>query len=82
MTEQSTMKDSTLEFTAAEDSREFLVKRLTDKQLELSKLGLDVAPLVRANIQFDIAEIMLDVADAGMREAAWGLAKEAFIIYH
>ncbi len=58
-----------------------MVKRLTDKQLELSKLGLDVAPLVRANIQFDIAEIMLDVADAGMREAAWGLAKEAFIIY-
>ena len=81
MTEQSTNNDSTLAFTAAEDSREFLVKRLADKQLELSKLGLDVDPLIRANIQFDIAEIMLDVAGAGMTEAAWGLAKEAFIIY-
>jgi hypothetical protein len=81
MTEPSNANDSGLEFTAAEDSREFLVKELTTKQDELAKITLTTPPLERAKLQAEIAEIMLDVADAGMPEASWGLAKEAFLLY-
>lgn len=81
MTDTSNANDSGLEFTAAEDSREFLVKELATKQGELAKIGLATPPLERAKVQAEIAEIMLEVADAGMPEAAWGLAKEAFLLY-
>lgn len=72
---------SSLEFTAAEDSRQFLAKTLQEKQSELQKLNLDSPPLTRANLQLEIADIMLDIAEPGMIEAAWGYAKESFLIF-
>ncbi|MEE9351113.1 MAG: hypothetical protein V3U78_02540 [Thiotrichaceae bacterium] len=73
--------ESSLEFTAAEDSRKFLATELKQKQDKLQKLTIDSSQIIRANLQADIAEIMLDIADAGMIEAAWGYAKESFLIY-
>jgi len=70
-----------LEFTAAEDSRKFLAGELKEKQDKLSQLTLKSSPIERANLQLDIADIMLDIADNGMIEAAWGYAKESFLIY-
>lgn len=81
MTEPSNANDSGLEFTAAEESREFLIKELATKQAELAKITLETLSLERAKLQAEIAEIMLEVADAGMPEACWGLAKEAFLLY-
>ena len=72
---------SGLEFTEASESREFLRKELDKKQLQLAQLTIDSDPIERANLQYDIAEIMLDSGGAGMPEAAWGLAKESFNIY-
>lgn len=77
----SSKNNAGLEFTAAEESREFLVKRLAEKQEALAKINLGTPPLERAHLQHEVAEIMLDVAEAGMPEAAWGLAKESFLIY-
>ncbi len=73
--------ESSLEFTAAEDTRKFLATELKQKQDKLQKLTIDSSQIIRANLQADIAEIMLDIADAGMVEAAWGYAKESFLIY-
>ncbi len=72
---------SGLQFTEAKESREFLKSQLDKKQNELAQLKVDCDPLERAGIQYEIAEIMLDSGGAGMPEAAWGLAKEAFVIY-
>lgn len=69
------------EFTAADESRQFLVDELKKKQQRLSELTLESNPLERANVQLDIADIMIDMAEPGMPEAAWGLAKEAFLLY-
>ncbi len=73
--------DSSLKFTAADESREFLAKELKEKQNKLQQLTLDSSQIIRANLQVDIAEIMLEIADAGMVDAAWGYAKESFLIY-
>jgi len=76
------MSDSNpVEFTAADESREFLLSELNKKQTQLQQLTIDCDPLERATLQSTIAEIMLDVAESGMPEAAWGLAKEAFEIF-
>ena len=74
-------KQSGLEFTEAAESRDFLKRTLNEKQTLLAQLNPKSTPLERANLQFEIAEIMLDVAENGMPEAAWGLAKEAFKLY-
>jgi len=73
--------DSGLEFTEAAASRDFLKRILNEKQAELAQLNPKSTSLERANLQFQIAEIMLDLAENGMPEAAWGLAKEAFNLY-
>ncbi|MEE9304091.1 MAG: hypothetical protein V3U84_09930 [Thiotrichaceae bacterium] len=70
-----------LEFTAADESRKFLANELKEKQNKLQQLTLDSSQIIRANLQLDIAEIMLEIADAGMVEATWGYAKESFLIY-
>ena len=72
---------SSLEFTAADESRQFLGEQLKEKQQLLMQLTPNTPDLQRADLQLDTAEIMLEVADAGMVEAAWGYAKESFLIY-
>ncbi|MEZ5534921.1 MAG: hypothetical protein R3F02_04785 [Thiolinea sp.] len=73
--------DNPLEFSAAPDSRQFLQQELDKRQQQLMKLTPASDPLQRAGLQFEIAEIMLELAGQGMPEAAWGLSKEAFEIY-
>lgn len=77
----SQAQESGLQFTEASESREFLRNELDKKQKELAALTIDTDPLVRADLQYEIAKIMLDSGSAGMPEAAWGLAKESFKIY-
>ena len=77
----SNNKDSGIEFTEAAETREFLKRTLNEKQALLAQLNPKSTPLERANLQLQIAEIMLDIAENGMPEAAWGLAKEAFNLY-
>ncbi len=74
-------KASGLQFTEATESRDFLKSELNKKQAQLGQLKADCDPLERAQLQYEIAEIMLDAGENGMPEAAWGLAKEAFQIY-
>lgn len=82
MSDSNTQKqESGLQFTEASESRDFLRNELDKKQKELAQLKVDCDPLVRADLQYQIAEIMLDFGGAGMPEAAWGLAKESFKIY-
>lgn len=69
------------DFTAADESREFLADALKKKQQQLAGMTFETPPIERANVQLDIADIMIDIAEAGMAEAAWGLAKEAFLLY-
>lgn len=79
--ENQNENEKNLEFTAAEDSRQFLAEELKEKQEKLQQLTLKSSPIERANIQLDIAEIMLEIAESGMIEATWGYAKESFLIY-
>ena len=72
---------SGLEFTEATESRDFLKRTLNEKQALLAQLNPKSSPIERANLQLEIAEIMLDVSESGMPEAAWGLAKEAFKLF-
>ncbi len=74
-------KPSNIEFSAPDDSKAFLNKELAKKQKQLSELSANSDPLEKANLQYDISEIMLDIANPGMSETAWGMAKEAFDIY-
>lgn len=76
------MNDSTpVEFTASNDSRVLLKQELAQRQAELMQLTPISDPLERANVQYDIAEIMLELDEPGMREAAWGMTRESFEIY-
>ncbi len=70
-----------VEFTAPDESVAFLKQELAKKQKQLMQLTLDSEPLERANLQYDISELMLDIAKPGMAEAAWGMTKESFKIY-
>jgi len=72
---------SGLEFTEASESREFLRQEFEKKQQQLAELKIDCDPIERANLQHEIAEIMLERGGNGMPEAAWGLAKESFLAY-
>ncbi len=72
---------SGLEFTEASESRKFLKQQLDKKQKQLSEIRIDCDPIERAELQHEIAEIMLELGGNGMPEAAWGLAKESFLIY-
>jgi len=81
MKKDSESNHPSLAFTEADESRDFLKRTLNDKQGLLAQLNPQSSSLERANLQLQIAEIMLDIAENGMIEAAWGLAKEAFTIY-
>lgn len=81
MTDKTESHTSGLEFTEASESRDFLKQQLDQKQTQLVQLKPDCDPLERAHLQHEIAEIMLDSGGNGMPEAAWGLAKESFLIY-
>jgi len=81
MKKDSESNHPSLAFTEADESRDFLKRTLNDKQGLLAQLNSQSSSLERANLQLQIAEIMLDIAENGMIEAAWGLAKEAFTIY-
>ncbi|MEB4592192.1 hypothetical protein VSS37_14470 [Candidatus Thiothrix sp. Deng01] len=70
-----------VKFTADNDSRLLLKNELSQRQAQLMRLTPASNPLDRASTQFDIAEIMLDLDEAGMREAAWGMTRESFEIY-
>ncbi|HIO91343.1 MAG TPA: hypothetical protein EYG68_00680 [Leucothrix mucor] len=72
---------SNIEFTAPDDSKAFLNDELTKKQEQLQQLASDADPLERAGLQYDMSEIMLDLATAGMSETAWNMTKQAFNIY-
>lgn len=70
-----------VEFSAPDQSKTFLKEQLAKKQKQLMQLTLNSPPLERANLQYDISELMLDIAKLGMPEAAWGMTKESFKIY-
>ncbi|MCK5918505.1 MAG: hypothetical protein KAG34_08770 [Cocleimonas sp.] len=72
---------SNVEFSAPDESKTFLKEELAKKQKQLMQLTLSSEPLERANLQYDISELMLDIAKPGMTEAAWGMTKESFKIY-
>ena len=82
-TTNDTTQDQTsgLEFTEASESRDFLRGEFDKKQKQLAELTIDADPIQRAELQHEIAEIMLDLGGSGMAEAAWGLAKESFLVY-
>ncbi|MGB0846143.1 MAG: hypothetical protein ACPGSM_05430 [Thiolinea sp.] len=73
--------DNPLAFSEADDSRHFLRAELNKRQQDLMRLTPASEPLQRAQLQYDIAEIMLELNEQGMPEAAWGLAKEAFQLF-
>ncbi len=76
------MSDSTpVEFTASDDSRQLLKNELAQRQAQLMQLTPASNPLERANVQYEIAEIMLELEEPGMREAAWGMTRESFEIF-
>ncbi|OQX12467.1 MAG: hypothetical protein BWK73_14775 [Thiothrix lacustris] len=79
------MSDNTpidpVEFTASNESRQLLKQELAQRQAQLMQLTPANDPLERANVQYEIAEIMLELEEPGMREAAWGMTRESFEIY-
>lgn len=70
-----------VDFTAGEDSRKMLQDELSKRQAQLMQLTPNCDPLERAKLQYDISEIMLDLAEDGMVSAAWGMTRESFAIY-
>lgn len=70
-----------VEFTTAPDSRQLLKNELAQRQAQLMQLTPASNPLERASVQYEIAEIMLELDEPGMREAAWGMTRESFGIY-
>jgi hypothetical protein len=72
---------NSVEFSAPDESKTFLKEELAKKQQQLMQLTLKSEPLDRANLQYEISELMLDIAKPGMLEAAWGMSKESFEIY-
>ena len=60
---------------------EFLELALEERQAKLLAMTTDVEPEERANLQLETADIMLELGKPGMPEAAWGLAKESFLIF-
>ena len=74
-------KDADIEFTMPDNSRQFLEDELETRQQQLLALTLDSDAVARASLQYDIAEIMIELGKPGMPEAAWGLSKEAMLIF-
>jgi hypothetical protein len=78
----NTMSDTTpIEFTEGQDSRQLLKNELAQRQAALMQLTPAHNPLERANVQYEIADIMLELDEPGMREASWGMTRESFEIF-
>ena len=75
------MQKDELNLITPESSRQFLEIALEERQSKLMAMQTDIAPESRAALQLETADIMIELGKPGMPEAAWGLAKEAFIIY-
>jgi hypothetical protein len=73
--------DTPIAFTAAPDTRQQLQAELVKHQAELMRLTAQSDPLQRAQVQYTISEIMLELDEVGMRAAAWGMTREAFMLY-
>lgn len=70
-----------VEFTEGQDSRQLLKNELAQRQAALMQLTPAHNPLERATVQYEIADIMLELEEPGMREAAWGMTRESFEIF-
>lgn len=70
-----------VDFTAGQESRQLLQQELAQRQARLLQLTPASDPLERANLQYEISDIMLELDAPGMREAAWGMTRESFEIY-
>lgn len=68
-------------FSAGQESRQLLQQELAQRQARLLQLTPASDPLERANLQYEISEILLELDEPGMREAAWGMTRESFEIY-
>ena len=75
------MQSDEINLITPDSSRAFLESALEERQSKLLAMKADIAPAKRADLQLETADIMLELAKPGMPEAAWGLAKEAFLIY-
>ena len=75
------MQSDEINLITPDSSRAFLESALEERQSKLLTMKADIAPAERADLQLETADIMLELAKPGMPEAAWGLAKEAFLIY-
>ena len=76
------MSDTTpVEFTEGQDSRQLLKNELAQRQAALMQLTPAHNPLERATVQYEIADIMLELEEPGMRKAAWGMTRESFEIF-
>lgn len=75
------MKNDEINLITPDNSRAFLESALEERQNKLLAMKADVAPVQRAELQLETADIMLELNKPGMPEAAWGLAKESFLIY-
>lgn len=64
-----------------DSSQAFIEAALHERQAKLLAMPADINPLTRADLQLETADIMLELNKPGMPEAAWGLAKEACLIY-
>ena len=74
-------ENTPVEFTASDDSRQLLKNELAQRQAQLMQLTPASNPLERASVQYAIAEVMLELEEPGMREAAWGMTRESFEIF-
>lgn len=75
------MQDEEINLITPDSSRKYLENALEERQAKLMSMKADIAPVERADLQLETANIMLELAKPGMPEAAWGLSKEAFLIY-
>jgi len=75
------MQQDEINLITPENSEQFLESALEARQNKLLAMKADIVPTERADLQLETADIMLELGKPGMPEAAWGLAKEAFIIY-
>ena len=74
------MQSEDIQLVSPDHSIDFLEATLEKRQTQLLAMSADIDPEQRAHMQLETAEIMLELAKPGMPEAAWGLAKEAFLM--
>lgn len=75
------MQKDEISLITPDSSRGFLEAALEERQAKLLAIKPDIDPNVRATLQLETADIMLELGQPGMPEAAWGLAKESFSIH-